>query len=164
MTSLRAHRARALASIVAESAAVGAVLASREAPPRSRRRVLTATAAGAVVAADQAALDLPAVLREARTTGTVGPVPPHERGALVQSAARALVLGVLLQVVDRPARDRLTRRGVPHPHRWLGAAAAVAHTAVLGPVYWRLAAERARADAEREAAIEAELQEMAAGG
>ncbi len=164
VTTLRAHRVRALASIVAEGAAVGAVLASREAPPRSRRRVLTATAAGAVIAADQTALELPAVLREARTTGTVGPVPAHERGALVEAGTRALLLGVLLQVVDRPALERLTRRGIPHPHRWLGAAAAVAHTAVLAPVYWRLAGERARADAEREAAIEAELQEMAAGG
>jgi hypothetical protein len=31
-------------------------------------------------------------------------------------------------------------------------------------VYWRLGGERAAAEAEREAAIEAELQAMAAGG
>jgi hypothetical protein len=164
VTSLRAHRARALAGIVAEGAALGAVLASREAPPRSRPRVLTATAAVAVVAADRTALELGAVLQERRTTGTVGPVPPHERRGLVAAGTRAVLVGLALQVLDRPARDRLTRRGTAHPHRWVGAAAAVAHTAVLAPVYWRLGTDRARAEAEREAAIDAELQAMAAGG
>ena len=163
VTSLRAHRSRALASIVLEGVAVGAVLASREAPPWSRPRVLTATAAGAAVLADQADIELRAVRQDLRTTGTVGPPPPHERRALLAAGARALLSGLLLQVLDRPVLDRLTRRGVRHPHRWAGAVAAVSHTAVLAPVYWRLGADRARADAEREAAIDAELQAMAAG-
>jgi hypothetical protein len=163
VTSLIAHRLRALASSVLEGLAVGGLVASREAPPWSRPRVLTAAAAGVVLTADQASLELPSMLREHRATGTVSPAPPHERRALVDAGIRALVVGLLLQVLDRPVRDRLARRGVRHPHRWFAAAAAVAHVAALAPVYWQLAAERARAEAEREAAIEAELQEMAAG-
>ncbi|WP_222263544.1 hypothetical protein [Modestobacter marinus] len=163
MTSLLAHRVRALASSVLEGLAVGGLVASREAPPWSRPRVLISAAAGAALTADQASLELPAMLREHRATGTVSPAPPHERRALAHAGAHALVVGLLLQVLDRPVRDRLAQRGVRHPHRWFGAIAAVAHLAALAPVYWRLAADRARADAEREAAIEAELQEMAAG-
>jgi hypothetical protein len=163
VTSLRAHRARALASSALQAAALGAALASRETPPWSATRVLTTTTAGLVVAVDQAALELPPALAEARATGTVGPPPPHERRALVDAGARSVALGVVLQVLDRPARDRLTRAGLRHPHRWLGAGAALAQLALLAPVHWRLGADRARAAAERDAVIEAELQEMLAG-
>jgi hypothetical protein len=163
VTSFLAHRVRALTSSVLEGLAVGGLVASREAPPRSRPRVLAATAAGVVLAADQASLELPAMLREHRVTGAVGPTPAHERRALLQGSARALGFGLLLQLLDRPVRASLARRGVRHPHRWFGAVAAAGQIAVLVPVYWRLGTDRARAAAEREAAIEAELQEMAAG-
>jgi hypothetical protein len=161
--SLSAHRVRALISSGVEGAAVGAVLASREAPRWSRARVLTAAAAGTAVAADQLSADLPAVLRELRTSGVVTEPLPHERRAMVHAGVRALGLGLLLQLVDRPARAALTRRGVVHPHRWFGAAGGLAHLALLAPVYWRLGAERAAAEVARSAAIDAELQAMAAG-
>jgi hypothetical protein len=163
VTSLHALRARALASSALEGLAVGAVLASRAAPPWSRPRLLTATAAGALVAVDQLSLELPAVLRELGATGAVGQPPAHERRALLHAGTRALGLGLLLQVFDRPARAELARRGVAHPHRWFGLAAGLAHAAVVAPVYWRLGGERAAAEAERDASIEAELQAMASG-
>jgi hypothetical protein len=142
--------------------AVGAVLASRAAPPWSRPRLLTATAAGALVAVDQLSLELPAVLRELGAIGVVGQPPAHERRALLHAGTRALGLGLLLQVFDRPARAELARRGA-HPHRWFGLAAGLAHAAVVAPVYWRRGGEKAAAEAERDASIEAELQAMASG-
>lgn len=163
VTSLLTLRARALASSALEGLAVGAVLASRASPPWSRPRLLTATAAGTLVVVDQLSLELPAVLRELGATGAVGQPPAHERRALLDAGARALGLGLLLQALDRPARAELARRGVAHPHRWFGLAAGVAHAAAVAPVYWRLGGERAAAEAERDASIEAELQAMAAG-
>jgi hypothetical protein len=161
--SLSAHRFRALLSSLVDGAAVGAVLAGRELPPRSRPRALVVSAAVAAVAADQVTADLPAVLRELRTTGAVPPQPPHERRAMLRAGGCALGLGLLLQLVDRPTRAALTRRGAVHPHRWLGAAAGFAHVLLVAPVYWRLGAERAAAETARSARIDAELQEMVAG-
>jgi hypothetical protein len=163
VTSLRAHRIRALTSSLVDGLAVGALLAGREAPPLSRPRVLTATAAGVLLLLDQVTADLPQLLREARTLGTIGPPPPEERRVLAEGGARAVASGLVLQLLDRPVRGALARRGIRHPHRWIGATAALAQAAVVAPVHWRLAAERARRDAEQDAAIEAELQEMAAG-
>ena len=163
VTSLLAHRSRATVSSVLEGLAVGAVLASREAPPWSRARVRTAVAAGALVGIDQLTAELTAALAEYRRTGEVPPVPVHERRALLRAASRGTGVGLLLWAVDRPAREGLTRRGVRRPHRWLGLVGGLAHAAAVAPVYWRLAGERAAAEVERDAAVEAELQEMAAG-
>jgi hypothetical protein len=161
--SLRTHRIRAVTSSLVEGLAVGGLLAGREAPPWSRPRVLIATAAGALLIVDQLSVDLPRVLREARTLGTVGAPPPEERRALVEAGVRAVAGGLALQLLDRPVRGRLARRGIRHPHRWFGAAAGLIQVAVVAPVYWRLAADRVRREAELDAAIEAELQEIAAG-
>ena len=150
-------------SSLVEGLAVGALLAAREAPPWSRPRVRTAVAAGALLAVDQIGQDLPPLLRQVRTLGEVGPTPPEERRALVEAGARAVATGLALQLLDRPVRRRLAGRGVRHPHRWFATAAALAQVAVVAPVHWRLAADRARREAELDAAIEAELQEMAAG-
>ena len=163
VTSLAAARARAVASSLLEGLAVGAVLASREAPPWSPTRVRTATAAAGLVAADQVGAELSAALREAARTGEVPPVPEHERRALVQAGVRGLGVGLLMTALDRPVLDALARRGVRRPHRWLGTAAGLAHVAAIAPVYWRLGGERAAAEVERDAAVEAELQAMAAG-
>jgi hypothetical protein len=133
-------------SSLVEGLAVGALLAAREAPPWSRPRVRTAVAAGALLAVDQIGQDLPPLLRQVRTLGEVGPTPPEEHRALVEAVRR-----------------RLAGHGVRHPHRWFAAAAALAQVAVVAPVHWRLAADRARREAELDAAIEAELQEMASG-
>jgi hypothetical protein len=164
VTSLRAHRFRALTSSVLEGLAVGAVLAGRGAPPWSRSRVRTATAAGALMAVDQVSAELPTVLREVRRTGEVPPVPAHERRAVVRAGIRGVGLGLLVRALEGPVIEALTRRGVPHPHRWLGLAAGSSHAAVVAPVYWRLGGERAAAETERDAAVDAELQVMAAGG
>lgn len=152
-----------MTSSLVEGLAVGGLLAGREAPPWSRPRVLIATAAGALLVVDQLSVDLPRVLREARTLGTVAATPPEERRALVEAGVRAVAGGLALQLLDRPVRGRLARRGIRHPHRWFGAAAGLTQVAVVAPVYWRLAADRARREAELDAAIEAELQEIAAG-
>ncbi|WP_409331858.1 hypothetical protein [Trujillonella humicola] len=163
MTALRLHRVRALTSSLVEGVAVGAVLAGREHPPWSRRRVLTAAAAGLAVVGDQLSAELPRALRDSWATGEPGPPPPHERLARVHGGIRALGLGLLVQVLDRPVRDRLALSGVRRPHRWWGAAVALAHTAVLVPVHWRLAADRYAAELARDAAVEAELQRIVAG-
>jgi hypothetical protein len=163
VTSLRAHRIRALTSSLLEGLAVGTLLAAREAPPWSRPRVVAVTAAGGLLILDRASADLPRLLREARTLGTVAATPPEERRALSEAGARAVASGLVLQLLDRPIRRTLAHRGIRHPHRWIGALAALTHAAAVAPVHWRLAADRARREAELDAAIEAELQEMAAG-
>ena len=152
-----------MTSSLVEALAVGALLAAREAPPWSRPRVLVAAAAGALLIADQLSVDLPRLMREARTLGIVGPTPPEERRALVEAGARAVAGGLALQLLDLPVRRGLAHRGIRHPHRWMGAAAALTQVATVTPVYWRLAGDRARREAELDAAIEAELQEMASG-
>ncbi|WP_091367084.1 hypothetical protein [Geodermatophilus telluris] len=163
MTSLLAHRCRAVVSTLAEGVAVGAVLASRNAPPWSPARVRTCAGAVALVVADQLSGELPAALREFRRTGEVPPTPAHERRALVRAGVSGWAVGLLLWALDRPAQRALARRGVLRPHRWLGAAGGLAHAAAVAPVHWRLAADRAAAEVEREASVEAELQAMAAG-
>ena len=163
VTSLLASRCRAVASTLAEGLAVGAVLASRDAPPWSPPRVRTALAAVALVAADQLSGELPAALREFRRTGEVPPTPAHERRALVRAGVHGTGVGLLLWAVDRPAQRALARRGVVRPHRLLGIVGGLAHAAAVAPVHWRLAGERAAAEVERDASVEAELQEMAAG-
>jgi hypothetical protein len=163
VTSLRTHRIRAVTSSLVDGLAVGALLAAREAPAWSRPRLLTAAAATALLLTDQVSQDLPAVLRQVRTTGALPPTPPEERRAARDAGARAVATGLALQLLDRPARRGLSRRGVRHPHRWVGAVAALGQAAVVAPVRWQLATERARRDARLDAAIEAELQEMAAG-
>ena len=163
MTSLRAHRIRAVTSTLADGAAMGALLAVRAAPPWSRSRVLTAAAAAVLLLADQLSQDLPPLLRAVRTVGEVGPVPPEEHRALRDAAVRAAATGLGLQLLERPVVRTLTDRGVAHPHRWFGVAGAIAQVAAMAPVHWRRAADRARREAELDAAIEAELQEMAAG-
>jgi hypothetical protein len=150
-------------SSLVEGLVVGTLLAAREAPRWSRPRVRTAVAAGALLVADQVSQDLPPLLRQVRTLGEVGPTPPEERRALVEAGARTVATGLVLQLLDRPVRRSLAGRGVRHPHRWFAAAAALAQVAIVAPVHWRLADDRARREAELDAAIEAELQEMAAG-
>ncbi len=152
-----------MTSSLIEGLAVGVVLAGREAPPWSRPRVLTGAGAAAVVMADQLSADLPLLLREARVHGTVRPTPPEERRAMVEAGVRAVVVGLALQLLDRPVRRELLRRGVRHPHRWIGAAAGLVQVAVVLPLHRRLAADRLRREAELDAVIEAELQAMAAG-
>ncbi len=152
-----------MTSSLVEGLVVGTLLAAREAPPWSRPRVRTAVAAGALLVADQVSQDLPPLLRQVRTLGEVGPTPPEERRARVEAGARNVATGLVLQLLDRPVRRSLAGRGVRHPHRWFAAAAALAQVAIVAPVHWRLADDRARREAELDAAIEAELQEMAAG-
>ncbi len=164
MSPLRAHRVRALVSCLVDGVAVGAVLASRAVPPWSRRRVLTAAGCCGLLLLDQLTADLPRAQREQHLLGEVGAPTAEDRRVLLQAGARALVVGTALQLVDRPVREALARRGVAHPHRWMGVLAGVLQAATALPAHQRLAAERARRDAELDAAVEAELQAMASGG
>ena len=167
VTSLRAHRIRAVTSSLVEGLAVGGLLAGREAPPWSRPRVRTrgrsrSTAGGR----PDRRRTCPRLLRAGRApSGTVGPTPPEERRALVEAGARAVATGLALQLLDRPVRRQARRgRGVRHPHRWFGGSGRRwPRLRSSRRSHWRLAADRARREAELDAAIEAELQEMAAG-